>query len=173
MRAKWFALGVVVTLAASSAAAYVYLEQGFVDARADVKPGVLDSWLGAAMDASTERHAPKVTNPFPDTQAALLTAAQTYRSRCVACHGGPTGGPSKLGKSFFPPAPQFFGDERPDMKENENFYIVKHGIRMTAMPAWGELLSNEQIWQTVTLLKHIDDKNIPPAVEQELSTPQR
>ena len=169
---KWFVLGIIVTLIVLSAAAYIYLAQGFVSARADVKPGMMDSWLGSAMDASTSRHAPKLTNPAPDTQETLLAGAKIYASSCGICHGTPADHDSKLGKSFYPPVPQFFGDDPPDMKENENFYIIKHGVRMTAMPAWGDLLSDQQIWQTVALLKHIDQKSVPAEVQQELNASQ-
>lgn len=171
MKVKWFVLGIIATLIAISAAAYIYLEQGFVNTRADVNPGALDSWLGSAMDASTGRHAPKVMNRTPDTPETLLAAAKIYGSQCEICHGGPTDKDSKVGASLNPPAPQFFGDEPPDMMENENFYIIKHGVRMTGMPAWGKLLNDEQIWETVDLLKRINDKNLPPAAAQEISKP--
>jgi hypothetical protein len=65
MRIKWFVFGVLTTVIALSASAYVYLEKGFVDARADIKPGALDSWLGSAMDLSTGRHAPEGSHPSP------------------------------------------------------------------------------------------------------------
>jgi mono/diheme cytochrome c family protein len=46
------------------------------------------------------------------------------------------------------------------------FWIVKHGIRNTAMPAWGNLLSDEDIWQVVTLVKNFD--SLPDSVSAEL-----
>src|SRR6185312_5609084 len=134
MKVTWFVLGIVATLVALSAAAYIYMEQGFVSAIADVPAGALDGWLGSAMDASTARHAPKMTNPVADTPDALLAGAKIYGSRCSICHGSPGDKESLLGGSLNPPAPQFFGDDPPDMAENENYYIIKHGVRMTGMP---------------------------------------
>ena len=168
MRLGWFVLGVVATLIALSAAAYVYLGKGYVDARADIEAGPLDQWLGAAMDASTGRHAPKTMSPVVDTEENLVAAAKVYGAKCVICHGGPAGMRSELGDTFLPPAPQFFGNEPPMMMENENFYIIKHGVRMTAMPAWKTLLDDRQIWQLVLLLKHVNDKSVAPAVAQEI-----
>ncbi|MGH9566950.1 MAG: hypothetical protein ACRD4F_00485, partial [Candidatus Angelobacter sp.] len=103
MNVKWFVLGIVAVLIAIFVAGYIYVEQGFVSARADVKPGVMDSWLGSAMDASTKRHAPKTMNPVSDTEATLVSAAQVYGSRCGVCHGTPSDHDSKLGKAFYPP----------------------------------------------------------------------
>ena len=59
--------------------------------------------------------------------------------------------------------------DAPDMPENENFYIIKHGVRWTGMPSWNKKLSDAQIWQVVTLLSHLD--KLPDSVNQELQKP--
>jgi len=46
------------------------------------------------------------------------------------------------------------------------FWIVKHGIRNTAMPAWGNLLSDDEIWRVVTLINRLD--SLPDSVSAEL-----
>jgi mono/diheme cytochrome c family protein len=48
-----------------------------------------------------------------------------------------------------------------DMPEHQNFYILQHGIRWTAMAGWKNVLSEQQIWQLVTFLSHMHD--LPPA----------
>jgi mono/diheme cytochrome c family protein len=59
-----------------------------------------------------------------------------------------------------------------DMPENQNFYILQHGIRWTAMPGWKNVLTEQQLWQLVTFLGHMRD--LPPAAKQVFSetTPQ-
>jgi len=44
-----------------------------------------------------------------------------------------------------------------------------NGIRNTGMPAWGSMLSDDEIWQLVSLLKNLQD--LPPSVEAEWSAP--
>jgi mono/diheme cytochrome c family protein len=51
-----------------------------------------------------------------------------------------------------------------DMPENQNFFILQHGIRWTAMPGWKNVLTDQQIWQTVTFLSHMHE--LPPAAKQ-------
>jgi mono/diheme cytochrome c family protein len=51
------------------------------------------------------------------------------------------------------------------MPAGEGFCITKHGIRLTGMPAWGSLLSDDQIWKLTAFLAHMD--SLPPSVEQE------
>ena len=48
------------------------------------------------------------------------------------------------------------------MPDNQNFYIIQHGIRLTGMPAWAQSLSDRQIWQLTTFLKHMN--KLPPQV---------
>lgn len=166
---KWFGFGIVATLVVLSAAAYVYFEQGFVDTRANIPMGMADSWLGTAMDASTERHAPKVNNPIAPTEANLVAGAQLYRDKCAGCHGSPINQDSDFGRSFYPHVPQFFGHDAPDMPENQNFYIIKNGVRFTAMPAWGNVMADSEIWQVTDLLANL--KRLPAPVEDELKKP--
>jgi mono/diheme cytochrome c family protein len=50
--------------------------------------------------------------------------------------------------------------------EAQLFWIIKHGIRNTGMPAWGELLTDDSIWQLAGLLKNQQD--LPPSVKAQL-----
>ncbi len=166
---KWFGLGVITTLVALSAAAYVYFEKGFVDTRANIPVGLADNWLGSAMDASTERHAPKQKNPVSATESNLIDGAKLYRDKCAGCHGSAINPNSDFGHSFYPRVPQFFGDQPPDMPENQDFYIIKNGVRFTAMPAWGNVMADSEIWQVIHVLTNI--KRLPGPVIDELKRP--
>jgi mono/diheme cytochrome c family protein len=78
---------------------------------------------------------------------------RTYKSTCATCHGTFNGKPSEYGQAFYPPAPTFPG-ELTEYNDAEVFWIIKHGIRNTGMPAWTGTLSDEEIWQVVAMLKH-------------------
>jgi len=137
---------------------------GFVSMRADNPPSKMESALaGRAMDASVARAAPKVANPVAADEANLVAGARLYSDHCTLCHGDPAHPKSPLADSLNPPAPQFT-DDMADMPENQNFYIIQHGIRWTAMPGWKNVLSEQQTWQVVTLLSHMHD--LPPAAKQ-------
>ena len=137
---------------------------GFVNMRADNPPSKMETALaGRAMDASVARAAPKLTNPVTADEANLVAGAHLYSDHCTLCHGDPAHPKSPLADSLNPPAPQFTKD-MPDKPENENFYIIQHGIRWTAMPGWKNVLSEQQSWQLVTLLSHMHD--LPPAAKQ-------
>ncbi|MGH9397891.1 MAG: c-type cytochrome [Terriglobia bacterium] len=160
-----FIIGFIVAIILIVAGLYVFLEFGFMSFRADQSPsGFETKYAMKAVDASTKRNAPPLPNPFPVTDASLLASVKLYKEHCASCHGDPVTQQRVLGKSFYPPAPQFMTDA-PDMPANQNFYIIKHGIRFTGMPAWGKLLSDNQIWQLTAFLSQM--KKLPPPVDQE------
>ncbi len=68
---------------------------------------------------------------------------------------------SEFGRGLDPPAPDL-GESQKDMSDAELFWIIKNGIRMTGMPAFGPTHGDEQIWQMVTFVRHL-----PQASEQE------
>ena len=164
-----FVRGLIVGAVARAAGVYAYTRLGYFDLRADQNPTAFEDRLGnAAMDESTERHAPQQKNPLQPGQDTLLAGARLYRDKCSDCHGGPNNPDSDYGRSFYPRVPQFT-KQAPDMPEHENFYIIKHGLRWTAMPSWGGLMTDSEIWQVVTLLSHFE--KLPPDAMAELKKP--
>lgn len=140
------------------------IRMGFVSMRADNPPSKLETnFAGHAMDASVARDAPKVVNPVGADELNLVAGARLYREHCTMCHGDPAHPKSLLADALNPPAPQFM-DDMADMPENQNFYILQHGIRWTAMPGWKTVLSEQQIWQLVTFLSQMHQ--LPAAAAQ-------
>ena len=161
---KNFLLGILFTLVAIVAGGVLALRQGYVDFGADQRPSVVESKLSmAAVDAWTVRSASRQKNPLVPTEENVAAGAKLYLDHCGGCHGVPSNPDSQFARSFCPAVPGFFHDA-PDMPESANFYIIRHGIRWTGMPAWGATLSDTQTWQVVTFLSNI--QKLPPAAER-------
>jgi mono/diheme cytochrome c family protein len=157
-------IGGIMTMILILALGLLFALMGFVSMRADNPPSRIETTLaGHAMDASVARAAPTVANPVTADEANLVAGGHLYRDHCALCHGDPAHPKSPLADSLNPPAPQFMNDMA-DMPENQNFYILQHGIRWTAMPGWKSVLTEQQIWQLVTFLGHMHV--LPPAAEQ-------
>jgi len=169
---KQFIQGLLTGLTAVSvgaaAIAFLLMKLGPVPVNADQQPPALAALearlLGMAVHASVARHAQEQPNPVPPTDENLIAGAEIYTQMCAKCHGQPNAGPSIYGTSFYPPAPRLTA-RPPEYTEAELFWGVKHGIRNTAMPAWGGQLSDEDIWQVAAFLKRLDA--LPPAVTAE------
>ena len=129
---------------------------GLAPVQADVAPGRLEArLLGSALHAAVARHASGDANPMPPTQENLIAGAKIYRQMCSRCHGASKESDNMFGQSFYPPAP-LLPLASISYTDSELFWIVKHGIRNTAMPAWGNFLSDQEIWQVITPLRKFD-----------------
>src|SRR5580700_4226068 len=166
---KAFLFGVMLTLFVLIAGGYFLLKSGRVSFSADQQPSAVEEHVAmSAVDASTERNAPEMKNPLEADEGNLVAGAKLYLVHCAECHGVPENPESQFGRSFNPQVPAFF-KEAPDMPENQNFYIIQHGIRWSGMPAWSKTLNDGQIWQLVTFLSNV--QKLPPSVLKELAPP--
>jgi len=161
---KNFLLGILFAVVAVIAGGAFVIKQGYVDFAADQRPSSMESKLSmAAVDASTDRRAPEQKNPVSPTEENIAAGAKLYLDHCAGCHGVPSNPESQFAKSFYPAVPGFFHDA-PDMSESANFYIIRHGIRWTGMPAWRNTLNDTQTWQVVTFLSNIE--KLPPGAQK-------
>jgi thiosulfate dehydrogenase len=163
---RTFFWGVFLTVVAMVVIAYFVVKRGYVDFAADQEPSAIERHVSmAASDAWVERRAPAMENPLPANDETLVAGAKLYRDNCAGCHGSPASPDSALGHAFNPPAPQFMTDPA-DMPDNQNFYVIQHGIRWTGMPSWRGKFNDAQIWQLATFIKHID--KLPPEADKEI-----
>jgi cytochrome c553 len=157
--------GGAVTIAALLVIFVAIVRLGIISADADSRPPRLETYLmPKALHYSVARHAAEQKNPLAVNEENLLAAGEIYKGMCARCHSVPGGEPSVYGESFYPRAPQLSGGMS-SYTDAQLFWTIKHGIRNTGMPAWGAMLSNEEIWQLVALLKNAQD--LPPSVERE------
>ena len=158
-------LGAVLTLALLLLTALAAMRLGLMPVNADGTHSSVEARImPVVLHASVARRAGRETNPISLNEDNLKAGASTYKAMCARCHSTPGGDPSVYGQSFYPPAPQLPGEMFP-YTDAQLFWLIKHGIRNTGMPAWGSMLSDEEIWQIVSLLKNSQD--LPPSVEAE------
>ncbi len=163
---KRLVLGIVVLSVVALVIGFAVFKLGLVPVNADVPPSSLETrFIPIAVHASVANHAEEQPNPVLPTDENLIAGGEIYTEMCARCHGLPGKRPSVLGASFYPPAPQF-PEHSSEYSDGELFWTVKHGIRNTGMPAWGKLLSDEDIWQVVGVLRKLN--SLLPAAESSL-----
>ena len=160
-----FLSGFIAAIVIMLLAGFLWLRLGFVDSRADAPGNALERAVAMpALDASVRRRASPLQNPVAPTDDNLVAGMKIYQSHCASCHGDIHQPHGAFGDSLNPRAPQFLEDA-PDMPEYQNFYIIQHGIRLSAMPASRLSLKEEEIWQVTTFLDHMD--KLPPQVSEQ------
>ena len=164
---KKLVFGITVCLVIALMIGVGVFRLGLLPVNADVPPSGLETrFIPIVVHASVASHAEEQPNPVASTDENLIAGGEVYTELCARCHGipgrGSGRGPSVLGASFYPPAPQFTVQPS-EYSEGQLFWIVKHGIRNTGMPAWGRLLTDHDIWQVVAVLRRLN--SLPSAVE--------
>jgi mono/diheme cytochrome c family protein len=113
------------------------------------------AWLlNQARDRSIRAHASGIAVPAGlDDPAQILAGVTHYAEHCAVCHGAPGVERGDLAEGLYPRPPNL-ADAAGIYTAGELFWIVKHGIRMTGMPAWGDH-SDEELWATVAFIEKL------------------
>jgi mono/diheme cytochrome c family protein len=152
-----FFWGVLVTLLILIALPLILLGTGVVNMAATEGPGTLETTLaGWTVDRSVAMRAPGEINPFKEYQDAIDRGMVHYRAMCLQCHGAPDVKADEFADGLNPSPPGLAAAAK-DWTDGELFWITKHGIRMTGMPAFGKSRSDEEIWQIVAFVRELDD----------------
>lgn len=140
----------VLVLGACVAALVVYL--GVYNVAATVphtRP--VHRLLDYAMYRSTRARSGSIAAPRLTERQRILSGAVHYRAHCLQCHGAPGVAPDALAYGMTP-APVNLMPTARHWKPQEVFWVVKHGIKMTGMPAWEYQMSDDEIWSTVAFV---------------------
>lgn len=111
--------------------------------------------LHFAMRRSVKRHAASVAG-MPDLDDPLLVVrgAAHYRTGCAPCHGSPDDSASTIERNATPPPPPYAAIVQ-GWRPRELFWIVKHGVKMTAMPPWPTQERDDEVWAMVAFLRRV------------------
>jgi mono/diheme cytochrome c family protein len=159
---KGVVVGVIGTIAILAGAVFLISHFGLYPIGADNPPSGIEQTLAMrAMDVYADKHKPGGDNPVPATVAALTAGAVKYEAHCALCHGGAAARISVMQNKFNPPAPQLVNTV-PHDPDAWIFWVTKHGVRMTGMPSWDGVLSDDEMWKIVAFIKH--SNQLPPEV---------
>lgn len=103
---------------------------------------------------SVESRADDIVPPGAVTPAMVAAGASVYKSTCQHCHAGP-GVERAVWASGMRPRPPHLVEAAAEWKPEEVFWIVKHGIKMTGMPAFGPSHDEEMLWSLVAFVKRL------------------
>ena len=155
---KRFILGVIIGLFIPAAIGYGYVRFGFAPIATSAQPMPFEEKVAnMIMRAHMTREMPKNV-PMQPTEDNLTQGANIYSSNCAFCHGLPDQPATLAAKGMFPLPPQLFNKDEmvTDDPVGRTYWTVKNGLRMTGMPGFGEMLSENQLWQVSLLLSQAD-----------------
>lgn len=108
--------------------------------------------LHYTMKQSVALHASNRNPPQLENPDLILRGAAHYHTGCAPCHGAPGDPASPIEIGATPPPPPLYDIAR-QFTPDEIHWIVKHGIKMTAMPAWPAQDRGDEVWALVAFLE--------------------
>jgi len=150
-----FLFGAVLALLVVGGLFYWYLGSGLFAVGASTPPDVVDRLAPWALDRSVARAAAGITVAIPQDAESQKRGMSHYVENCLPCHSGPGAKPAEFAEGLNPAAPALDSAEAQAMSDKELFWIVKNGIRMTAMPAFGVNHKDPEILDIVAFVRHL------------------
>jgi mono/diheme cytochrome c family protein len=121
--------------------------------------------IGYVVDRSVDVRADDVAAPSSlNDPRRIADGASDYDAMCTGCHLAPGMADNEMRPGLYPKPPRLAAF--PAAPPAEQFWIVKHGIKMSAMPAWGQTHTDAEIWNMVAFLQELP--KLTPAQYQSL-----
>ena len=146
---------VVIAAVVIIGAFLIYIYSGSYNISAMAPHNGLTRWIiSTVTDNSVEHHAKDIKAPNLMDSSMIQTGFNHYRRMCVGCHGAPGRDQGEWAKGLYPRPPHLVNAVK-DWNSSELFWIVKNGIKMTAMPSYGRTHSDEEIWAITAFLEKL------------------
>ncbi len=111
-------------------------------------PILFTHYLSTARDRSIAVRSRDIKVPDLSEEALIRAGAGNYNAMCIGCHLAPGIAGTELSNSLYP-APPNLSKLGVDGNPAAAFWIIKHGIKSTGMPAWGKSMADPYIWGMV------------------------
>jgi mono/diheme cytochrome c family protein len=160
------ALGVAATLVALAIGAAVFVGSGVYNIGADDHhTKIVLSIITQLRNRSISVRAHQIDVPNLNDPKNIAAGAQRYAGLCIGCHLAPGVTRSDIRTGLYPHPPNL-AEENVDNAQKA-FWTIKHGIKMSAMPAWGKSLDDAAIWNIVSFVTQMP--MMTPETYQQLS----
>ena len=156
---RW-GLRIGALLAVAGVAGFLLALSGIISLKASAGHwGITEAILQFGKERSIATHTLGMSVPPLDDPALVLRGAGHYEGGCRPCHGSPELRHPRIAAAMLPPPP-YLPDIVDEWEPEELFYIVKHGIKFTGMPAWPALERDDEVWAVVAFLRVMPELDV-------------
>jgi mono/diheme cytochrome c family protein len=158
---------ILLTLVVLAAGTLGFVYSGVYNIAADAPHTAPVSWLlHETYEQSLARRSADIVLPDDLKSPTRLPAgAEDYGEMCAGCHLAPGMENTPLRQGLNPTPPDLAANAS-ELDARETFWIIKHGSKMTGMPAWGKTHSDTIIWNIVAIVQRLP--NLSPDEYREL-----
>ena len=173
--------GLLITAVIALVGGGLFLYSGTYPMGADVPHNRLTYWLLETLrERSVARAASDIEVPHDlNTSERLLAGGADYNDMCAGCHLKPGKTESDFTLGLYPAPPNLseaignvaIGPQDSESADEDelkrDFWVIKHGIKASGMPAWGPTHDDQRIWNMVTFIQKLPE--LTPAQYQILT----
>jgi len=153
-------------VAVGAIGAGLFVESGFYNIGADDHhTKIVLAMIEQLRERSIAVREEAVEVPALEDPKRVMAGAQRYASLCAGCHLAPGVTKSDIRPGLYPHPPNLAQEDTKDAQRA--FWIIKHGIKMSAMPAWGKSLDDASVWDIVAFVRKMPE--MTPETYQALS----
>lgn len=153
----------------------IFVWSGVYNVAANVPHYKLTFWLlDEARGRSVAFHSKDLVPPSLEDPKLVDLGFPHFHETCRLCHGAPGTTRLEFADGLYPSPPSLSSDDvQGDLHNAELFWVVKHGLKMTGMPSFGQTHTDEQLWGIVAFLRrlpNLSSKDYEAMVEAEMKS---
>jgi mono/diheme cytochrome c family protein len=134
----------------------VAIYAGLYNIAADVPHTPPVYWLlETVRDRSVAARARDIVPNDLDDANRISKGAGQYAEMCSGCHLAPGMKRTEISRGLYPRAPEL--RRKTNLTPAEQFWVVKHGVKMTGMPAWGVTHDDDLLWDVVAFVRKLPE----------------
>lgn len=113
-------------------------------------------WMRGAAIPGEAKQTP---NPWKATPDVIAAGRAHWADHCATCHANDGSGNTVVGQGLYPKAPDMRLAATQNLTDGELYYIIRNGVRLTGMPAWGNplLKQDDESWHLVLFIRHLPE----------------
>ncbi|MBI4476826.1 MAG: c-type cytochrome [Acidobacteria bacterium] len=111
-------------------------------------------------------------NPVAFSSDVWAEARAHFADHCAICHANDGSGQTEIGQNLYPKAPDMRRADTQRLSDGEVYWIIRNGVRMTGMPAWGEAAGDDlESWKLVHFIRRLSELTPEHLEEMEAMNP--
>ena len=111
--------------------------------------------INEVRELSIAFHSRNIEPPPMGSPGLLETGLRRYHESCRVCHGAPSFPRDDFAKGLYPNPPDLASGDVQEMSNSQIFWVLKHGIKMTGMPAFGSTYDDDELWGIVGFIRSL------------------
>ena len=158
-----FLLGMLFTVFLAIVGVFAVASSGVVNVGAYQEHSpMMYSFLETVRNRSIENASKDIVVPDLEKVDMISSGGADYNDMCAGCHLSPGVDNTDFSESLYPKPPNFTKADivkryQTEAGAKQSFWVIKHGIMASGMPAWGASHDDDRMWAMVAFIRSLPE----------------